>query len=217
MQKHLDLSIYLILDPVLCGGIEGMLNTTRIAVENGVTAVQLRAEHPFNRNDWYHAALALKQLLMTTSVPLIINDNVDIALAADVDGVHVGQHDLPVSVVRKLIGNNKILGLSVSNEHELRGVPWSEVNYLGIGPIFPTTSKKNAAPALGVNKFSQLIRDKKCPAVGIGGINVTNICDVIKTGIDGVAVVSAICGQKDIKWATQQLREKIEHVKQVKR
>ncbi|WP_392558404.1 thiamine phosphate synthase [Orbus mooreae] len=214
MQKRLDLSLYLVLDPSLCGGIEGMVNTTRVAVENGVTAVQLRAESPFHRKDWYTAALALKQVLISTSVPLIINDNVDIALAADVDGVHIGQNDLPVSVVRKLIGNNKILGLSVSNEQELSAVPWSAINYLGVGPIFPTTSKKNAAPALGINQFAQLIKNKKCPAVGIGGINATNICDVIQTGIDGVAVVSAICGQEDIKSATQQLVAKIIHAKQ---
>lgn len=205
MKKQLNLSLYLVLDPILCGGIEGLVNTTKIAVGNGVTAVQLRAEQMFHRRDWYLAALALKQLLINTPVPLIINNQIDIALAVDADGVHIGQNDLPVSTVRELIGPEKIIGLSVSNQQQLSDVVWSDINYLGIGPVFATTSKKDAAPALGLVQFSQLMAQRKCPAVGIGGINLSNVKDVIQTGIDGVAVVSAICGQQDIKLVTTKL------------
>lgn len=215
MKKQLDLSLYLVLDPVLCGGIDGMIRTTQIAVENGVTAVQLRAEQVFDRKNWYQSALQLQHVLVETSVPLLINDQVDVALAVDADGVHIGQNDLPVEVVRRLIGLGKFLGLSISNQQQLDTVPWGLVDYLGIGPVFPTTSKKNAAPALGIAKFAELIKQKQCPAVGIGGINSNNVVDVIQTGIDGVAVVSAICGQKDIKQATMQLVEKIQHGRRI--
>ncbi|MCT6882425.1 MAG: thiamine phosphate synthase, partial [Snodgrassella alvi] len=146
MQKQLDLTLYLVLDPVLCGGIAGLVETTRIAVANGVTTVQLRSEQPFDRKDWYNAALALKKVLSTTPVPLLINDQVDIAMAVQADGVHVGQSDLPVEVVRQLIGSEKIVGLSVSNQAQMQAVPWSQIDYLGIGPIFPTSSKGDAAP-----------------------------------------------------------------------
>ncbi|QIQ22364.1 thiamine phosphate synthase [Zophobihabitans entericus] len=213
MKKQLDLSLYLVLDPVLCGGIEGMVRTTDLAVKNGVTAVQLRSEHSLNRKQWYEAGLALKQLLSSTSVPLFINDQVDVALAVDADGVHVGQSDLPVDVVRRLIGADKFLGLSVSNLAELNNVPWNLVDYLGIGPVFPTTSKTNAAPALGVAGLQTLVAQKCCPAVAIGGINSSNLAPVVQTGVEGVAVVSAICGQVDIAQVTKQLMTQISGAK----
>lgn len=209
MKKQFDLSLYLVLDPVLCGGIDGMVNTTKIAVENGVTAVQLRAEHEFSKRDWYLAALELKQVLAKTTVPLFINDQVDIALAVDAEGIHIGQNDLPAEIVRNLVGKNKWIGLSVSNQQQMNAVPWHCVNYLGIGPVFPTTSKKNAAPALGISQFDALIKLKKSPAIGIGGINCNNITSVLQTGIEGIAVVSAICGQKDIATATKKLAQLI--------
>ena len=113
MKKQLDLTLYLVLDPLLCGGIDGMVTTTKIAVENGVTAVQLRSEQKYSGKNWYDAAQALKEVLSSTQVPLFINDHVDIALAIDADGVHIGQSDLPVDVTRRLIGTDKWLGLSV--------------------------------------------------------------------------------------------------------
>ena len=173
MNKRLDLSLYLVLDPILCGGITGMVETTKIAVANGVTAVQLRSEHEFSGKNWYYAALALKEALSDTRVPLFINDHVDIALAIDADGVHIGQSDLPVDVTRKLIGNDKWLGFSVANRQQLNEVPWQLVDYIGIGPIYPTTTKQDAAPAMGMPQLTQLVKLKQRPAVAIGGINAT--------------------------------------------
>lgn len=213
-QKKLDLSLYLVLDPDLCGGIDGMVNTTRIAVANGVTAVQLRAEHEFTRRDWYLAALALKQVLKDTTVPLLINDQVDIALAVEADGVHVGQKDLPVDVVRKLIGADKLLGLSISNLQQINQVNWQKVDYLGIGPVFPTVTKQDAAPPLGITTLAELNQCKQCPAVAIGGINLQNAAEVMQSGSDGIAVISAICGQSNIPYATRQLYHVIEQAKQ---
>lgn len=213
-QKKLDLSLYLVLDPDLCGGIDGMVKTTQIAVENGVTAVQLRSESQFETKNWYIAALALKAVLKDTNVPLLINDHVDVALAVDADGVHIGQKDLPVDVVRDLIGSNKLLGLSISNLLQLKAVNWQKVDYLGIGPIFPTTTKQDAASALGLTTLTELNQLKQCPAVAIGGINLQNVAEVIKTNIEGVAVVSAICGQSNIQQATLQLCQTIKQAKQ---
>lgn len=209
MQKQLDLTLYLVLDPVLCGGIAGMVQTTQVAVANGVTAVQLRSEQAYDRRDWYQAALALKEVLAETTVPLLINDQVDVAMAVQADGVHVGQSDLPVDVVRKLIGTEKFVGLSVSNASQMQSVPRAQVDYLGIGPIYPTNSKGDAAPELGVEQLQKLVQSKQCPAVAIGGINRSNITQVMQTGIDGVAVISAICAQPDVGAATQQLLQQI--------
>lgn len=209
MQKQLDLTLYLVLDPVLCGGIAGMVQTTQLAVANGVTAVQLRSEQAYDRRDWYQAALALKEVLAETTVPLLINDQVDVAMAVQADGVHVGQSDLPVDVVRKLIGTEKMIGLSVSNASQMQSVPWEQVDYLGIGPIYPTNSKGDAAPVLGVEQLQKLVQSKQCPAVAIGGINRSNITQVMQTGVDGVAVISAICAQPDVGAATQQLLQQI--------
>ena len=213
MKKKLDLILYLVLDPLLCGGINGMINTTKIAVSNGVTAIQLRSEHEFSGKDWYYAALALKEALSDTFVPLFINDHVDIALAVDADGVHIGQSDLPVDVARQLIGKDKWLGLSVTNQQQLKAVPWQQVNYIGIGPIFPTITKKNATVAIGTEQLTELVKLKQCPAVAIGGIDESNVTNIIQTSIDGVAVVSAICGKKDIQQATLSLINKIKQVK----
>ncbi|MCO6547871.1 MAG: thiamine phosphate synthase [Gilliamella sp.] len=213
MKKQLDLTLYLVLDPLLCGGINGMINTTKIAVSNGVTAIQLRSEHEFSGKDWYYAALALKEALSDTFVPLFINDHVDIALAVDADGVHIGQSDLPVDVARQLIGKDKWLGLSVTNQQQLKAVPWQQVNYIGIGPIFPTITKKNATVAIGTEQLTELVKLKQCPAVAIGGIDESNVTNIIQTSIDGVAVVSAICGKKDIQQATLSLINKIKQVK----
>lgn len=212
MQKKLDLSLYLVLDPDLCGGIDGMVNTVKIAVDNGVTVVQLRSEHEFDRLDWYRAALALKTVLQDTPVPLIINDHVDIALAVDADGVHVGQRDLPVDVARKLIGVDKFLGLSISNQQQLERVNWHYIDYLGIGPVFPTTTKQDAAPAIELAELAKLNHLKRCPAVAIGGINLQNLTPILEMGIEGVAVVSAICGQPDIARSTKQLAHKINQI-----
>ncbi|MEI7432417.1 MAG: thiamine phosphate synthase, partial [Betaproteobacteria bacterium] len=125
----IDLSLYLVLDPELCGGPAEMVRTARLAAENGATVVQLRAPQ-WKKRQWLETARELKAVLAPLGVPLIINDQVDVALAVDADGVHVGQADLPVAETRRLIGPGKILGLSVSNAEQLAAVP-EGVDYLG--------------------------------------------------------------------------------------
>lgn len=153
-MKPLDLLLYLVLDPDLCGGAEGMVRTARLAAENGATVVQLRAPN-WKKRQWLATARELKSVLEPFGVPLIINDHIDIALAVDADGVHVGQDDMPVADVRRLIGPDKWLGLSVTNAVQMAEVPYELVDYLGIGPVYPTGTKSDAAPVVGVSAFAE--------------------------------------------------------------
>jgi thiamine-phosphate pyrophosphorylase len=139
-------------------------------------------------------AKKMKAFLAGHNIPLIINDRVGVALAVDADGVHVGQDDMHPSDVRPLIGSNRILGLSINTEEQLREAQTLPVDYLGIGPIFATQTKKDSKPVLGVDELSSICKKKHVPAVGIGGINSQNASEVIAAGAEGIAVVSAICG-----------------------
>ena len=210
-MKPLDLLLYLVLDPDLCGGAEGMVRTARLAAENGATVVQLRAPN-WKKRQWLATARELKSVLKPFGVPLIINDHIDIALAVDADGVHVGQDDMPVADVRRLIGPDKWLGLSVTNAVQMAEVPYELVDYLGIGPVYPTGTKSDAAPVVGVSAFAELVAESRLPVVGIGGIQVGNCLPLVQAGAKGVAVVSAICGQEDPVRATKVLLERLKQV-----
>ena len=210
-MKPLDLLLYLVLDPDLCGGAEGMVRTARLAAENGATVVQLRAPN-WKKRQWLATARALKSVLEPFGVPLIINDHIDIALAVDADGVHVGQDDMPVADVRRLIGPDKWLGLSVTKAVQMAEVPYELVDYLGIGPVYPTGTKSDAAPVVGVSAFAELVAESRLPVVGIGGIQVGNCLPLVQAGAKGVAVVSAICGQEDPVRATKVLLERLKQV-----
>ena len=210
-MKPLDLLLYLVLDPDLCGGPEGMVRTARLAAESGATVVQLRAPS-WKKRQWLETARELKSVLQPLGVPLIINDHIDIALAVDADGVHVGQDDLPVAEVRRLIGPDKWLGLSVTNAEQLAEVPYGSVDYLGIGPVYPTGTKSDAAPVVGVPAFAELVAASRLPVVAIGGIQASNCQSLMQAGAKGVAVVSAICGQVDPARATKVLLEKLRTV-----
>lgn len=204
----IDLSLYLVLDPDLCGGPAGMLETARLAATHGAGVVQLRAPG-WKKRQWLETAQALIDMLRPLGVPLIVNDQVDVALAVDADGVHVGQADLPPEAVRRLIGPHKLLGLSVSNAAQLAKVP-SGVDYLGIGPAYPTTTKPDASAVIGIAPFAALVAQARWPVVAIGGIGVNNCAPLIRAGAAGVAVVSAVCGQPDPASATVALRARID-------
>ena len=211
-MNPIDLSLYLVLDPDLCGGPEGMVRTARVAAENGVTVVQLRAPG-WKKKQWLETARELKAVLAPLGVPLIINDQVDVALAVDADGVHIGQDDLPAVETRRLIGPDKILGVSVSDFVELAAVPAEGVDYIGIGPIFPTSTKPDAGDATGFDGFGALARAAGWPAVAIGGIKGEHCAALFAAGAQGVAVVSAVCGQSDPAQATAKLRVAITALK----
>lgn len=203
----LDLRLYLVLDPDLCGGADGMLRTAVVAAAHGVTVVQLRAPG-WSRSQLLTTARALRAEL-PRHVPLIVNDHVDVALEADADGVHVGQRDPSPAVVRGLLGDDRLLGLSVSDRVELMAVPWELVDYLGVGPVYATGTKRDAAPVIAAAERRAMIEAKRLPAVAIGGIGPGRVEPLLAEGFEGVAVVSAICGQADIAASTRALYAEI--------
>jgi thiamine-phosphate pyrophosphorylase len=172
------------------------------AIAGGVTMVQLREKDAETREFLEHAQ-ALKALLSPKKIPLIINDRVDIALAVDAEGVHVGQTDMPVEIVRELAGPGKIIGLSITNETQIRRPEAQAVDYLGIGPLYAQTTKGNASTPLGVEGFRKLRAMSQKPVMAIGGLKPDNSAEVLAAGADGLAVVSGIVSAQDPKAAAQ--------------
>ena len=202
-DKPIDYSLYLVLDPVLCQQF-GMVETAVEAVKGGATLVQLRAPQ-WKKKQIYDCALALKKALSGTPAKLIINDHVDVAIVVDADGVHVGQKDLPVAVVRKMIGKDKLLGLSINTAEQMTAVDATIVDYVGIGPVMPTTTKPDAAPSIGVEGLATLVAMSPVPSVAIGGIKCCHVSALAQTSVNGLAVVSAICGQENPRVASEAL------------
>ncbi|KZL19957.1 thiamine phosphate synthase [Pseudovibrio sp. WM33] len=210
MKPLLDLSVYLVLGPQDCPG-QDPVDIAIAAAQNGATIVQLRDKTGSTRKQ-IELAERLMQALKPLNVPLIINDRVDVALAVDADGVHVGQDDMDATKTRELIGSDKLLGLSVSTQDELDAADISACDYLGIGACFPTNSKDDAAE-VGMRSFAGLTAQSQLPVVGIGGISLANADQVIKAGADGVAVISAICGASSPSAATRELQDIVKSVK----
>ncbi|MCC4224643.1 thiamine phosphate synthase [Vibrio campbellii] len=176
----------------------------RKAVEGGVTMVQVREKHGDVRA-FIERAQAVKDILKDTEVPLIINDRLDVALAVDADGVHLGQSDMPATVARELIGPNKILGLSIENEEQLTEADSLPIDYIGLSAIFATPTKTNTKKHWGIDGLKMALETTSLPIVAIGGINESNIPQLSATGVHGLALVSAICHADDPKTASEYL------------
>nr|WP_321273304.1 thiamine phosphate synthase [uncultured Vibrio sp.] len=174
------------------------------AVEGGVTMVQVREKHGDVRA-FIERAQAVKDILKNTSVPLIINDRVDVALAVDADGVHLGQSDMPAHIARELIGPNKILGLSIENEQQLAQVDALPIDYIGLSAIYATPTKTNTQKHWGIDGLKMALNSTSLPIVAIGGINESTIPALSATGVHGLALVSAICHADDPKLACEYL------------
>tara|TARA_R110001583_G_scaffold1583_3_gene12321 strand:+ start:1521 stop:2150 length:630 start_codon:yes stop_codon:yes gene_type:complete len=174
------------------------------AVAGGVTMVQLR-EKGSDVRDFIERALAVKTILKGTGVPLIINDRVDVALAIDADGVHLGQSDMDAKTARRLIGNEKTLGLSIENEQQLHDAELLPIDYIGLSAIFSTPTKINIKKEWGLEGLRKAVMQSTFPIVAIGGINTKNISQVIATGVDGIALVSAICHAESPQQAARDL------------
>lgn len=183
----------------------GLVETVKRAVEGGVTIVQYRSEK-LNHEQQKEQVLPLQAYLRSVSVPLIINDNVQLAVEIDADGIHIGQQDMPVPEARALIGPDKILGLTVTTPEEMAAVDVSLVDYIGCGPVFPTITKDDAPPAMGVEGWAKLARMSPLPVVAIGGLNRERTAAIRATGLAaGVAVVSYICASDNPTQAAQEL------------
>lgn len=195
MKPPFDLSLYLVLDPPLCAAM-GLVATTRAAVAGGVTLVQLR-DKTGGTAAMIEAGRALKAALAGTGVPLIVNDDVEAAVAIDADGLHVGQGDMDAAEARARIGLHRILGLSAESEAAVAAADPRIVDYLGIGPVFATATKPDHKPPIGLDGLARLVARSPVPVVAIGGLSAENVPGVRATGASGLAVVSAICGQAD--------------------
>ena len=202
MKHNIDYSLYLCTDQELMS-----TNTIEEAVEQailgGCTVIQLREKHDSSL-DFYKTACSVKIITDQYHVPLIINDRVDIALAVDANGIHVGQSDLPCSVVRKIIGEDKLIGVSASSLEEALQAEKDGADYLGVGAMY-STSTKTDAEVVTIEELKRIRKAVKIPIVVIGGINQSTLVNFKNCGIDGLAVVSAIISQKDIKHAAEEL------------
>lgn len=210
LNRSIDLSLYLITDRRLAGN-RPLREVVSQAVAGGVTVVQLR-EKDCSSREYLELALELNKIL-PPGVPLIINDRLDVALAAGADGVHLGQSDLPVGVARKYLGTEGIIGLSVENPEQLEEAKNLPVDYLAISPVFSTPTKTDTGPAWGLEGLARAREMTALPLVAIGGINEHNAAEVIRAGADGLAVVSAICAAPDPKLAARRLRALIDEAR----
>jgi len=174
------------------------------AVQGGVSIVQLREKEASTRF-FIEEAQRVKQLLAPFHVPLIINDRVDVALAVEADGVHIGQNDMPYPLARRLLGPRAIIGLSVETMDQVLEAEAYDVDYLGVSPIFPTPTKTDTLGAWGLEGLAEVRRVSRHRLVAIGGLNASNAAEVIRAGADGIAVVSAICAAPDPRRAAEDL------------
>lgn len=208
-----DLRVYALVDPQHCFGRDPA-ELTRLLVQGGATLLQLRDKTGSTRA-MIERARAMRGALGQSGVPLLINDRVDVALAAEADGVHVGWDDMPAADARLLLGRTAIIGLSIKTEAQAKAAPLELLDYVCIGGVFETGSKENPEPPIGVAGLAQLaaVIRKRQPGMPIGaiaGIDERNAADVIAAGADGVAVISALSRAGDPMQATKNLRGIVE-------
>ena len=185
------------------------LELARMAVAGGADTVQYRQKSGSTR-EMIETARAMREVCAGSGVPLIVNDRVDVALAAEADGVHLGQDDFPVALARTLLGGGRVIGVSAGNPDEARRGIADGADYVGFGPVFPTGSKSDAGEAQGLEKLADFTRAVRAPVIAIGGIDADNADSVMRMGAHGVAVISAVCCQADPEAATLELNVLIE-------
>lgn len=198
-----QLRLYLVTERGMLRGRD-LTDVVMQAVEGGVTMVQLR-EKDISTREFIELAQALKSVLMRMRVPFIINDRVDVALAVDADGVHIGQSDMPYDIARRMLGSDKIIGLSVENFAEIEEANRLDVDYIGVSPVFATPTKTDTAMPFGLDGLREAVRRSLHPSVAIGGINKSNFRSVLSTGTNGIAVVSAIMDSDNPREASRLL------------
>lgn len=208
MKHRPDWRLYLVTDRGLARG-RSIAWVVEAAVRGGVTAVQLR-EKSCPARDFVQLGRELKKLLAPLQVPLIVNDRVDIALEIGADGVHIGQRDMDPAGARRLLGPGAIIGLSIETVEQARAAVSLDVDYFGVGPVFATATKIDAAPPLGVAALAQVRAISRRAIVAIGGIGLENARQAIDSGADGVAIVSAICAADDPERTAREFRQTID-------
>lgn len=202
-MNKIDYSLYLVTDRDILGN-RNLCKAVEDSIKGGVSIVQLR-EKFVDAETFLKIAKEVQKITKKYNVPLIINDNVKIAKEIDAEGVHIGQSDKPLEEARKILGKDKIIGVSVGSLDEALKAQKGGADYLGIGTIFYTGTKKDINEPLGIEKLKTIVENISIPSVAIGGIHLDNIEKVMKTGVNGVAVISEILGKEDIENATRTL------------
>jgi len=197
IKPAIDLRLYVIID-IASVGRKYLTGITKACVSGGAIMIQLREpKHTLSRQ-WLLDAIKIKKAISNQKVKLIINDRVDIAQAVDADGVHLGVHDMPINYARKILGNEKIIGITATNIVQAQNAERYGADYVGVGAIFPTSTKLDA-PLLGINKLNAIIKCVKIPVVAIGGITPQNAKQLFKLKVSGIAIASAVFKDVDFK------------------
>jgi thiamine-phosphate pyrophosphorylase len=200
--------LYIITDQQLSGG-KSHLQVAQEAIEGGADVIQLRDKTASSR-ELYDSAYQIKKITRKRNIPFIINDRLDIALSVEADGLHLGQEDLPASVARKILGSERILGISAGSLEEALQAEKDGADYLGVGPVYEARSTKvDAGEPRGLSLLSEIRRNCQIPIIAIGGINLENMKAVFQAGADGIAVISAIVAAPDIHKVTRKFKQTI--------
>ncbi len=202
--KRFDLSVYIITDQQTIGD-RSLFDVVRAAIRGGATLVQLRDKHASD-SDMIAVGKQLHQITQAANIPLIVNDRLDVALALDAEGLHIGQGDMAAAVARRLIGPNRILGVSAATIAEAQCAEYDGADYLGVGDVYGTLSKPDADIPIGIDGLRAVIQAVALPVVAIGGITLEHTPDIIRAGAEGVAVISAVVGAANAEIAARRLR-----------
>ena len=209
MKRPFDLSLYLVLDPDLCQQ-HSMVETAREAVAGGVTVVQVRHKRA-STAERIALARSVKEALRDTPALIVMNDDIEAAVQAGVDAVHIGQRDMSPALAREHIGVDMLLGLSINSEGAARAVDPRLVDYAGIGPVFATPTKPDHEQPIGFAGLARIVAACPVPTVAIGGLKRQHVSEVFAAGAHGLAVVSAICGTPDPRQSASELWAAIGH------
>ncbi len=202
----MDLSLYVITDEKIGLG-RSHLFLAEEALKGGATVIQLRDKEKSGR-ELYRIGVKLREITKKYKALFIVNDRLDIALAVGADGVHLGMNDLPISVARRIAGNNFIIGASVTSPEEAVLAEKEGADYISAQSIFETSSKEDVK-VIGLEGLKDIVKVSSLPVIAIGGINRDNVGDVMKTGIKGIAVISAVVSKEDVKSATEELKRMV--------
>ena len=199
--------LHILTDTVLQSRFSHM-EITRLAIVGGADAIQYRQKSGSTR-EMIEIARNMKRLCSEADVTFIVNDRLDVAIAAEADGVHLGQEDFPIPMARELLGEGRIIGGSAATLDEARKCLSEGADYVGFGPVYPTSSKDDAGPVSGIDILKQVVEIIPVPIIAIGGVGAENIPDVMRAGAHGIAVISAVCCQDDPEKATRSLYQSL--------
>lgn len=205
LTPKIDWRLYLVTDRSLAGDRD-LVTVVKQAVHGGVSVVQLR-EKTGDTRDYISLARRISEVLKPTDVPLIINDRIDVALAVDADGVHLGRMDMEYPDARRIMGPDKIIGLTVESLDDVKAAEDLDVDYLGVSAIFSTPTKTDTLKEWGIEGLAEVRRLSRHRLIAIGGLNRENAAEVIAAGADGIAVVSAVCAARDPDRSASELRK----------